>query len=149
MAAPPPILVSACLAGEACRYDGGSCPDQEVLALKAAGRIVPVCPELLGGLATPRGSAEIVGGSGGDVLDGRARVLDCYGQDVTDAFVAGARQVAALAESLQVREAILKDFSPSCGCTLIYDGSFSRRRVPGEGVLAALLRRRGLRVTPA
>lgn len=141
-----PVLVSACLAGVACRYDGGSCPLPEVTGLVRAGRAIPVCPEQLGGLPTPRPRAEIRGGDGADVLAGRARVVDEAGRDMTDAFRRGAEEVLRLARLTGARRALLKARSPSCGAGEIYDGSFRGTLRPGDGVTAALLRREGLEV---
>ncbi len=112
---------------------------------------MPVCPELLGGLAVPRPAAEIADpADGGDVLDGAARVIGIDGVDVTRAFARGAEQALAAAERSGATLALLTALSPSCGSGEIYDGSFSGRRRPGDGVAAALLRRHGVRVfTPA
>lgn len=144
-----PVLVSACLAGVPCRYDGAAKPNARVIAMVEAGRALPLCAEGLGGLPTPRTPAEIRGGEGADVLAGRARVVDAAGVDVTGAFLAGARRVAEEAERLGVSRALLCEKSPSCGAGLIYDGSFSGRLVAGRGVLAALLSERGLKVEGA
>lgn len=145
-AADAPVLVSACLAGEPCRWDGRARSDRRVRAMVNEGRAIPVCAEVLGGLAVPRPPAEIVGGTGSDVLDGTARVLSTEGEDLSGAFIEGARRVAERAEAAGARLAILHDRSPSCGCARIHDGSFSGRLIAGEGVLAALLRSRGLLV---
>lgn len=141
-----PVVVSACLAGRACRFDGGANPDDEVAGLVASGRAVLVCPEVEGGLGTPRPPAEIVGGDGYDVLGGRARVVTVEGVDVTDAYLEGARQALAAARRAGATEAILKARSPSCGCGRIYDGTFTRTLADGDGVTAALLRRNGIKV---
>lgn len=141
-----PVLVSACLAGRACRYDGAANRDDEVVRLVAEGRAVLVCPEEDGGLGTPRPPAEIVGGDGHDVLDGRARVLTRSGQDVTEQYVRGAHVALERARLHGARTAILKARSPSCGRSQIYDGSFSRTLVVGDGVTAALLQRGGIEV---
>ncbi|MDQ3957671.1 MAG: DUF523 domain-containing protein [Actinomycetota bacterium] len=142
-----PVLVSACLAGRACRFDASANPDDEVTRLVAEGRAVLVCPEVDGGLGTPRPAAEIVGGDGADVLEGRARVVTRTGVDVTDAYVKGARKALAAAREAGAETAILKARSPSCGVDAIYDGSFSRSVRPGDGVTAALLRAKGINVT--
>ena len=141
-----PVLVSACLAGRACRFDGSADPDDEVGRLVAEGRAVLVCPEVDGGLGTPRPPAEIAGGDGADVLAGRARVVTRDGTDVTDAYVAGARRALEAARETGATAAILKARSPSCGIGGIYDGSFSRSLRDGDGVTAALLRAGGLDV---
>ncbi|MGE5597962.1 MAG: DUF523 domain-containing protein [Bacteroidota bacterium] len=143
---PGPILASACLLGRRCRYDGGHCAHPAVLRLARHRQIVPICPEIAGGLRTPRAPAEILGGDGRDVLAGRALVLDREGRDLTGAFLAGARAAAALAREHGARAAILKEHSPSCGVRWIYDGSFSGRRVPGQGVATARLAEEGVRV---
>lgn len=140
-------LVSACLAGVPCRYDGAARTDPEVAEAVRAGLALPACAEQLGGLPTPRPPAEIVGGDGADVLDGGARILTDTGEDVTAPFVAGAEAVAALAAEHGITEAVLQARSPSCGCGAVYDGSHSGELVDGDGVLAALLKRSGVSVT--
>ena len=143
-----PILVSACLVGRRCRHDGDHC---EVSGLReklliSGCEIVALCPEEAGGLPTPRFSARIVGGGGGPVIDGKARVLCLDGTDVTRAFVRGAEEAARLASVSGAGLAILKDRSPSCGVREIWrEGGV----VAGEGVTTALLRRRGVRVMTA
>jgi uncharacterized protein YbbK (DUF523 family) len=139
-------LVSACLLGICTRYDGGCCPIPRLIQLAAQGLAVPVCPEVAGGLPVPRPPAEIVGGDGQAVLDGQARVLTIEGEDVTEAFLAGARQALEAAQRLGIRQAVLKDDSPSCGCGRIYNGTFSGRMVSGKGVTAVLLQRNGITV---
>ena len=141
-----PVLVSACLAGRACRYDGRANPDDAVARLVGEGRAVLVCPEEDGGLGTPRPAAEIVGGDGDDVLEGRARVMTRDGADVTQAYLDGARIALEAARARGATTAILKARSPSCGKGCIYDGSHSRTLKAGDGVTAALLRRAGVRV---
>jgi uncharacterized protein YbbK (DUF523 family) len=143
---PPRVLASACLAGRPCRFDGSSNLDGWVARLVAEGRAVLVCPEVEGGLGTPRARAEIVGGDGKDVLDGRARVVTFEGRDVTDAYVAGARRALEAARRAGATVAVLKARSPSCGRGAIYDGTFSRSLQDGDGVAAALLERNGIRV---
>jgi uncharacterized protein YbbK (DUF523 family) len=134
-----PVLVSACLLGIPTAYDGSASLCHYLLALAARGRVVPICPEVAGGLAIPRPPAEIVGGDGGDVLAGRARVVTVEGVDVTAAYVRGAETTLAAAQRYEVELAILKQRSPSCGSSTIYDGSHSGRLVPGRGVTAAHL----------
>lgn len=141
------ILVSRCLLGERVRYDGGSHgPFDRLEIWRREGRLVPVCPEVAGGLPTPRPPAEIPGGQGYRVLDGEIGVLTLAGEDVGAAFRAGAEAALALVRGHGIRIAVLKARSPSCGNRENYDGSFSGRRVPGEGVTAALLRRHGVQV---
>jgi len=139
------LIVSACLVGCKCRYDGESRCDESLRTRWDRGEAVALCPEQLGGLPTPRPPAEIEAGSGDDVLDGHACVRRRDGTDVTAAFVAGARCTLEIARVLGAREAILKQGSPSCGC-----GRITRegRAVAGSGVTAVLLAREGIRIIP-
>jgi len=139
-------LVSACLLGVRCRWDGKRRASKKVIKLSEKEILIPVCPEQLGGLPTPRVAQEIVGGSGGDVLDGRCIVLNREGEDVTGNFVRGAREVLRIARLLGVSVFIGKERSPSCASRYIYDGSFKGKLAEGEGVTSALLRRNGIDV---
>ena len=146
---PPPeglVLVSACLAGRACRFDGTAAYEDAVAALVAKGRAVLVCPEVDGGLGTPRPAAEIEGGDGADVVAGRARVVTRGGLDVTDAYLKGAERALEVARETGATTAILKARSPSCGRGSIYDGTFSGTLEAGDGVTAALLKAEGIEV---
>lgn len=145
---PPPLLVSACLLGQPVRYDGQAKaqPDATLAMLARHFELIPVCPESMGGLPTPRPPAEIVGGSGAQVLAGAAIVRDATGADVTAPFVAGARDALAIARQRQCGHALLKALSPSCGNHEHYDGSFGGVLRPGQGVAAALLAEAGVRV---
>ncbi|MDO4541174.1 MAG: DUF523 domain-containing protein, partial [Syntrophomonadaceae bacterium] len=138
------ILVSACLAGIPCKYDGGHSRYPVVEALLKAGKAVAVCPERLGGLSIPRPPAEISGGDGRLVLAGSAEVYDRIGNRVTDAFILGAEKCLEIARRENVRVGIMKNRSPSCGVSQIYDGSFSGNIIDGCGVAAALLMRHGI-----
>lgn len=141
------LLVSRCLLGHKVRYDGGAHGPIDLLQRwQDEGRIVPLCPEVAGGLPTPRRPAEIPGGQGAQVLDGVRPVLTDDDEDVTKAFVAGAEIALQLARQHGLRVAVLKARSPSCGNSHNYDGSFSGTLVSGEGVTAALLRRAGVKV---
>jgi uncharacterized protein YbbK (DUF523 family) len=140
------ILISACLAGVACTYRGEAKTRDWAVRLVAEGRAVPVCPEVAGGLGIPRPEAEIVGGQGRDVLDGRARVVSVNGDDVTENYLRGARFASSAAARAGARLAVLKARSPSCGCGDIYDGSFGGVLKAGDGVTAAMLERDGVRV---
>lgn len=131
------ILVSACLLGEPCRYDGAAKPCDAVTALGERYRLIPVCPEQLGGLPTPRPASEIQ-------PDGRVR--NRAGADVTEAYRRGAAEALRVAEENGCRLAVLKEKSPSCGHGKIYDGSFSGVLTEGDGVTAALLTACGIRV---
>ncbi|MDY0882497.1 DUF523 domain-containing protein [Dongia soli] len=142
------VLISACLMGEAVRYDGRAAGDGGALLTdwQREGRLVVICPELSGGLPVPRPPAEIRGGNGSDVLAGSARIVTPDGDDVTENFLQGASATLALAQNHGVTVAILKQRSPSCGSREIYDGRFVGNRIAGEGVTAALLRRHGITV---
>lgn len=141
------VLVSRCLLGHRVRYDGGaSGPYGQLARWQDEGRIIALCPEVAGGLPTPRAPAEIPGGQGLDVLNGKAPVITCEGEDVTAAFMDGAQQALALVNRHGIRIAILKANSPSCGNVQTYDGSFSGVKVEGQGVTAALLAGAGVQV---
>lgn len=143
----PKVLVSACLLGQPVRYDGRASGHPDLLQRwQAEGRVVPLCPEVAGGLPTPRPAAEIPGGQGGQVLDGQAQVLTASGEDVSAAFMAGAQLALELVRRQGIRVAVLKAGSPSCGNRQTYDGTFTGVKVPGEGVTTALLRREGVQV---
>lgn len=132
------ILVSHCFLGEPCRYDGASRLDRQVIELHRAGHnLIPVCPEVLGGLETPRSPAEIQ-------PDGRVLTQD--GQDVTAAYRAGAERVLEIAKENGCTVAVLKARSPSCGCGDIYDGTFTHTVKSGWGITARLLLEAGLEV---
>ena len=141
------ILISRCLLGHKVRYDGGaSGPFDQLAVWQAEGRVVAICPEVSGGLPTPRPAAEIPGGQGVDVWEGRAQVLTAEGEDFSEAFLDGARQALALVQRHNIRIAVLKVNSPSCGSLQTYDGTFSGTKVTGEGVTTALLRQHGVLV---
>lgn len=142
------ILVSACVLGECCRYDGGSCIDCCPNLLREMHRnndLVLACPEQLGGLKVPRDPAEISGGDGGDVLDGKAKVINSQGEDVTAEYLKGAEKTLEICHALNITIAILKSMSPSCGIGDIYDGTFGKVSMHGDGVTAALLKRNGIK----
>ena len=141
-----PVLVSACLAGRACRYDGTGALADVVARLVSEGRAVLVCPEDDGGLGTPRPPAEIRGGDGADVIAGRAAVVTSEGIDVTEQYLKGARRALEAARRTGATAAILKARSPSCGAGAVYDGTFSKALQAGDGVTAALLRSEGIHV---
>jgi len=140
-------LISSCLLGIKCSWDGtDKSSDKDAIKLLSNEVLIPVCPEQLGGLNTPRPPQEIQGGSGEDVLDGRCRVKNINGDDVTEEFITGAKQTLRIARLFKVSQFIGKSRSPSCGCGEIYDGSFSKKWVNGDGVTAALLKRNGIEV---
>lgn len=130
------LLVSACLLGENCKYNGGNnyCPDVE--KLRERFEVIPVCPEQLGGLPTPRVPAERVG----------ERVLNREGQDVTAEYRLGAGKTLETARAAGIRCAVLQERSPSCGSGTVYDGTFSGKLIPGWGVTAQLLEENGIKV---
>lgn len=127
----PPLIVSACLLGVRCNHEGAANTSPAVVALGQRFRLIPVCPETVGGLPTPRPAAE-------RQPDGSVRTA--VGDDVTDAYRRGADHTVRLARSAGAAGAVLKARSPSCGCHEIYDGTFTRTRIPGEGVTAQALR---------
>lgn len=141
------ILISACLLGQPVRYDGQSkYVDNTILELwNGKDMLVPVCPEVRGGLPVPRPAGEIQGFAD-DVLNGRAQVTTADKEDITRYYLRGAQHALSLCQQHGIRIAILKENSPSCGSTNVPDGSFSHKLIPGEGVTARLLRQNGIRV---
>lgn len=130
------ILISACLLGVNCRYDGGGKLIDEIDKLKNKCNFIPICPEIYGGLETPRIPAELING----------RVINRKGKDVTENFIRGARETLHLAKLFNCKYALLKERSPSCGYGEIYDGSFSGKLVKGNGITADLLVSEGIKV---
>ena len=125
-----------CLLGEPCRYDGKSCPFEDAIKLKEKYELVPVCPEVLGGLSTPRSPAERVGD----------KVISKDGKDVTKEYILGAERALEIAKENGCTLAILKEKSPSCGCGKIYDGTHTKTLTDGDGVTAELLKKNGIKV---
>lgn len=140
------ILVSACLLGLDCRYDGGNAADKELLDFLKNREFMMVCPEQLGGLQTPRNACEIFGEGGQAVLEGNAKVIDDQGIDVTKQFIKGAEETIKIARLCNASMAILKERSPTCGSTKIYDDSFQGKLKAGKGVTAVLLQQNGIKV---
>lgn len=134
-------LVSACLAGANCRYNGSNCACPAVQDMVNRGEAVPFCPEQLAGLPTPRGPHEII-------VDGLGtkKVIDRNGNDCTQSYAFGARQALAICQALGIKQAVLKSKSPSCGCGRIYDGTFSGQLVDGDGLTADLLKKNGISI---
>ncbi|NLY76612.1 MAG: DUF523 domain-containing protein [Tissierellia bacterium] len=130
------ILISACLLGVNCRYDGKENLINGIEKLKEIYNLIPICPEIYGGLTTPREPAEIIDG----------KVINRRGEDVTKNFVKGAKETLYLAKLFNCKYAILKERSPSCGYGRIYDGSFSGNLVDGNGITAELLSKNGIKV---
>lgn len=129
-------LVSACLLGLRTRYDNKSKPNKKVIALAKKEKLIPICPEQLGGLPTPREAAQQKG----------QKVFTEKGKDVTKEFEKGAEMVLKLAKLYGIKKAILKQRSPSCGCGQIYDGTFSKKIIKGDGVLTKLLKKNDIKV---
>ncbi|QCP37409.1 DUF523 domain-containing protein [Acinetobacter baumannii] len=140
------LLISACLIGEHVRYDGRSCSHIKLKQLFLNKKAHALCPELLGGFSTPRLPAEIVGGTGQDVLDGKAKILDSSGLDVTELYLKGAYRTLDIARQIQATCVVLKENSPSCGSQKIYNGTFQGEKITGVGITTALLQRHGFEV---
>jgi len=142
----PMILVSSCLAGLEVRYNGTHCLNYKINKLIEEKKAIPVCPELLGGFSTPREPAEIIGGNGEDVLDGKAKVIEKSGRDVTELYIKGAYTTLQQAKNVKATVVVLKEYSPSCGSSMIYNGEFIGKKMGGNGVTTALLKRNGINV---
>ena len=134
------ILVSACLMGIDCKYNGGNNKIEILNELLKDETLIPVCPEQLGGLKTPRNPSEII------MIDGNQHVVDKKGNDVTLQFIKGAEETLKIAKLYSIKKAILKSKSPSCGSKKVYDGTFSGNLVEGEGITAAFLRSNNIKV---
>jgi len=130
------ILISACLLGVSCRYDGKSKPHEKLMSMMKSNTFIPVCPEILGGLATPRSPAEIVGN----------RVVNSDGLDVTKQYIRGAEEVLRICKLYDCKLAILKSNSPSCGVGRVYDGTFKGILTDGHGICAKMLMDNGITV---
>ena len=130
------ILVSACLAGVNCKYNGGNNYNEKIMELVRKGEAILVCPEQLGGLPTPRVPSEII----------NSKVITKDGVDVSNEYKKGALEVLRLCKELNITKAILKANSPSCGCGTIYDGTFSGTKIKGNGITAQLLIDNGIEV---
>lgn len=129
-------IVSACLLGINCKYSGGNNSEQKIIDLLKNEILIPVCPEQLGGMTTPRPAAEIIDD----------KVINEDGDNVTEHFIKGADEVLRLAKIYAIKEAILKDGSPSCGSTMIYDGNFNKNKINGQGYCTKLLRDNNIKV---
>ena len=138
-----PILISSCLLGIECRYDGGHSRAEEIIQKAQEIQFIPICPEQLGGLSTPRAPSYIVKGDGKGVLSGHARVINSLGKDVTEAFMKGAQESLKLAQLTGATKAIVKDKSPSCGLNTPYCDTDTGY---GLGVTAALLLNAGITI---
>ena len=132
------ILISACLVGINCKYNGGNNYNEKAFELVRSGKAIPICPEQLGGLKTPRDPAEI------KIVNQKRCVIDNKGNDVTDNFQKGAKEVLELAKKLNVEKVVLQSRSPSCGVGKIYSGDFDKKLIDGNGILAQLLIENGI-----
>jgi len=130
-------IVSACLAGIKCRWNGESFPCKKVIELVKKGKAIPICPELLGGLTTPGKACEQKGN----------KIITKDNEDLTIKFKKGAEEALRFAKSINCKEAILKSGSPSCGSGKVYDGSFSGKTIKGDGIFASLLKKNGIKVS--
>ena len=135
------ILISACLAGINCKYSGGNNLNPELRDLVNSGKAVPICPEQLGGLVTPRTPAEIIKDSEENI-----KVITKTGTDVTKEYILGAERALAIAKALNIKTAVLQSRSPSCGCGYIYDGTFTKHLIVGNGITAELFIKNGIKV---
>jgi uncharacterized protein YbbK (DUF523 family) len=140
------ILVSACLAGINCTYKAGNNRNEKVIKLVRKGKAIPVCPEQLGGLSTPRSGSRIISGNGNDALDGKSKVMTDDGEDVTQQYIKGANETLAIAKNFNVSAVILKQGSPSCGNGYTQGGLNSREKTAGDGITVALMKRNGIKV---
>lgn len=131
-------LCSACLMGINCRFDGKNKINKEIIELAKEQILIPFCPEQLGGLSTPRESAEIIGN----------KVITKSGKDITNEFNRGAEEALKIARLLDIKEAFLKQKSPACGFGEIYDGTFSGKIIKGNGITANLLKRNNIKIIP-
>jgi len=139
------VAISSCITGIKCRYNAkGSYNSSVVEGIR--GTYIAVCPELLAGFGTPRAACEIIGGSGEDVLNGTARIVDKNGMDITEPMVRGAESALQTCLENGITKAYLQSKSPTCGCGKIYDGSFSSTLKPGNGIFTALLKQHGIEV---
>ena len=134
------ILISACLVGTNCKYNGKNNYNEKAVKLLKSGQAIPICPEQLGGLPTPRTPSEI------KIIEGKSHVIDKDGNDRTEQFYKGAEEVLSLAKKLNIKTAVLQSRSPSCGVGKIYNGNFERQLIDGNGVLAQLLIDNGVSV---
>lgn len=133
-------LISACLAGVDCKYNGRSNENEKVVQIVKSGEAILVCPEQLGGLSTPRPPSEII------IADGNVKVISKDGEDFTKEFLKGAEETLKIAKMMNIKKAILKSKSPSCGLGKIYDGSFSNTLICGDGLTTRLLKENGIEV---
>ncbi|MDO5375759.1 MAG: DUF523 domain-containing protein [Staphylococcus rostri] len=140
------IGISACLIGQAVRYDGGHKRQDALKQLIDRGEAIAICPEVLGGLSVPREPSELTSGDGVSVWSGQDEVHTQSGKDVTQSFKQGAQEALHILQQYNIDTVILKDGSPSCGSTEVYNGQFDGTKMQGVGVTTALLQQHGIRV---
>ena len=140
------ILVSACLIGINCKYNGYNNKNEKVIQYLKDKQFIIACPEQLGGMSTPREPSEIIELDTKDVIKGQTSVINNKMLDVTNKFKEGAKETLKIANIYNCKEAILKDGSPSCGSSYIYDGTFSSKKIDGIGITTALLINNGIKV---
>jgi uncharacterized protein YbbK (DUF523 family) len=138
-----PILVSACLLGKKCRYDGGHCISPLLSNMDI--EFLPVCPEEAGGLGTPRNPAELQGGAR-ELLNGKGTVNDIEGSDCTQAYIEGSKKELQKAQEANVKTAILKSRSPACGCGEVYDGTFTGKLIRDNGIFTQMCQDEGINI---
>lgn len=139
------VAISSCVSGIKCRYNATDSYKPSLIK-DISDNYIAVCPEILAGFDIPRTACEILGGSGEDVLDGTARIIDKNGMDITEAMVRGAEMALQICLENDVTKAYLQSKSPTCGCGRIYDGSFSNNLKSGNGIFTALLNKHGIKV---
>lgn len=144
-------IVSACLVGINCKWDGKNKLVLKLVKELKTGKLLPLCPEQLGGLPTPRPPCGILNATGGEVIAGKAKVIDCKGENHTRKFLKGSREVLRIAKELGVKEAVLRKASPCCGVGKTWQmrkrkNGYKNYLVNGDGVLTALLRKNGIKV---
>ena len=137
-------LISACLCGVNCKYNGANNYNEKCNELFISGKAVLICPEQLGGLTTPRVPSELQANAK-DVMEGNGKVITKEGLDVTMEFIKGAKEVVKIAKKIPVSAAILKEGSPSCGVNFVYDGSFNEKKVKGRGITTEMLNEIGIK----
>lgn len=138
-------LISACLCGVNCKYNGGNNFNEKINEILKRGEGVLVCPEQLGGMETPRAPSEIIENNNLDDLD-KIRIINSLGEDKTEFFIKGAKEALNIAKNIGIKKAILKEGSPSCGVNFIYDGTFTGNKIEGMGVTARVLKSNGIDV---
>ena len=138
-------LISSCLCGINCKYSGGNNLNEKCLDILKEGKGILICPEQLGGLSTPRLPAEIIG-KAENILRGMDKIITKNNIDVTNEFLKGAKETLKIAKLYNINKAILKDGSPSCGVNYIYDGSFTGKKIKGNGLTTEILMENGIKV---